>query len=126
MTQEKDEMLETFMYNIGSEREIAARKKLKDATRSYLGATSISIIVTAITAISCFIAAGATGFLLLKQEKLTLNFLSVLTGVNFCIATYNILILPGLVVRRRTLRNELFELENSDRFSTDAKVTANT
>jgi anaerobic C4-dicarboxylate transporter len=105
------------MYNIRSGLEIEARKKLQDSTRSYLRATNISIIVTVITAISCLVAAGATEFLLLKQEKLTLNFLSVLTGVNFCICMYNILILPGLVVQRRNLKNELLELENSERTS---------
>lgn len=91
-----------------------AKERLLDATRAYLKSINISIIISAIIAVLCFVTAGATGFFWLKQEKRTFNFLSVVAAINFCLSMYNMLILLGLVRQRRKLRSELFESENSD------------
>ena len=98
------------MYN---RLENEAKKKLRDNTRTYLKYTNRSLNLTAIFAVLGFVAAGATGLLLLQKEKITFD-LSVLTAINFCLGIYNVWILPKLIVQRRELEKELFELEQSD------------
>lgn len=91
-----------------------ARERLLHSIIAYLRAINNKIILAAIVAVLCLLSAGATGFLLLKEEKITFGYLSIITAINFCLGIYNVLIIPSLLAQRITLKSELSELENYD------------
>lgn len=88
-------------------------ESLQDSIHNYLKAINISIVI-AVSLIFAGFVGGVTGFLLLKQDKISFNYLSIITTINFCLSIYNSFAWQRLKQQRYITKLRLSYLEMRD------------
>lgn len=91
-----------------------SKESLQDSLHAYLKATNVSIVITVLLIFAGFVGAGATGFLLVKHDKISFNYLTVITVINFCLGIYNVFGLQRLKKQRAIIKLRLSYLKMRD------------